>query len=138
MPLPVYDAGGGQSRSWASSAGPGSISRLRSTGRYLPRASSPGHSTRRSCRARLRGDQVAAAVLAVDIVTRPGVSHRRLSALAADHVGELVIIALESHTIDWLALVASEYEPIESSRSIDCSPASLADVIEWPTPDGRA
>jgi GNAT superfamily N-acetyltransferase len=44
---PVYDAGGGQSRRSASSAGPSSISRLRSSGRYSPLGSSPSQSTRR-------------------------------------------------------------------------------------------
>ena len=77
-------------------------------------------------------------MLAVEIVTRPDARQRRLSAFAADHVGELVIVALQSRTVDWSALVGDEYEPIESSRLIDCTPARLSEVIEWPTPDGGA
>ena len=84
-----------------------------------------------TARPTLRGDQAASAALAVGIVTRAEDIHTRLPAFAADRVRELVIIDLEAGTVDWLALVGDDYEHVELSRLIDCSPAQLAEEIEW-------
>jgi hypothetical protein len=80
----------------------------------------------------LRGDQAASAVLVVEIVARAEDIHSQLSAFAADHVRELVIIGVETRTVDWLARVGGGYEPVDRSRLIDCSPAKLAEAMVWP------
>ena len=58
------------------------------------------------------------------------------ASLAADHVRELVIIDVEARTVDWLALVGDDYEHVDTSRLIDCSPGKLAQTIEWPRTGG--
>jgi len=82
--------------------------------------------------ARLRGDQAACAVLAVEIVTAAEAVQRRLPALAADRVDELVIVNPESRTVGWFVLVDGDYEPADSSQLIDCTAGGLAAAIEWP------
>jgi hypothetical protein len=84
----------------------------------------------------LRGDQAASAVLAVKIVARAEDLDTQRSAFAADRVRELVIIGVETRTVDWLARVGDGYEPVDRSRLIDCSPAQLAEGIVWPTAGG--
>ena len=81
---------------------------------------------------RLRGDQAACAVLAVEIVNAAEDVQRRLSALAADRVDELVIVDPERRTVDWFALVDGDYEPTDRSQLIDCTSGGLAVSIEWP------
>lgn len=78
---------------------------------------------------RVRGDQASTAALAVEIVTRGDDTQQRLRVFAADRVGELVIIDLGRRTVDWFALVGSEYERIEMSRLIDLGPARLAEMM---------
>jgi hypothetical protein len=51
-------------------------------------------------------------------------------------VRELVIIDLERRTVDWFTLVDSDYEPVDRSHLIDCSPPTLAEAIEWPKSPG--
>ncbi len=84
----------------------------------------------------LRGDQAASAALAVKIVSDAEETPGQLPSCASDHVGELVIIDVETRTVHWFALVADDYEPVHTSRLIDCSPAELAEGIEWPKPGG--
>jgi hypothetical protein len=75
-------------------------------------------------------------MLAVKFVSRPEYIPAPLSAFAADHVRELVMIDREERTVDWFALVGDDYEPVDTSRLIDCSPATLAEGIGWPKPGG--
>ena len=84
----------------------------------------------------LRGDQAASAALAVKIVSDAEETPGQLPSCASDHVGELVIIDVETRTVHWFALVADDYEPVHTSRLIDCSPAELAEGIESPKPGG--
>jgi hypothetical protein len=85
----------------------------------------------------LRGDQAAGAALAVNIVSCAEATPAELASFAADHVRELVIIDVETRTVDWFARVGDDYEPVDTSRLIDCSPTTLAEWIEWPKPGGR-
>jgi len=80
----------------------------------------------------LRGDQVSTAALAVEIVTGGEDSQRRLPGLAADGVGELVIVDLGRQTVDWLSLIGDEYRPVERSGLIVLGPEELAERIDWP------
>lgn len=89
-----------------------------------------------AARLTLRGGQAASAALAVRIVTRAEDIRSQLPAFAADRVRELVIIDVEAGTVDWLALFGDDYEQVELSRLIDCSPARLAEEIEWPKAGG--
>jgi hypothetical protein len=84
---------------------------------------------------RLRGDQAASAVLAVEIVNAAEDVQRCLSALAADRVDELVIVDPESRNVSWFALVDGDYEPTDRSQLIDCTAGGLAEAIEWPKRD---
>jgi hypothetical protein len=80
----------------------------------------------------LRGDQAASAALAVMIVTRAEDFQSQLPAFTADHVRELVIVDVEAGTVDWFALAGDDYEPVDTSGVIDCSPADLAPTLDWP------
>jgi len=83
---------------------------------------------------RLRGDQASTAALAVEIVTCGDDVAERLRSLAADRVGEVVVVDPDRRTVDWLALADNEYQPIEMSRLIDHGPKRLAEMIEWSAP----
>ena len=103
-------------------------------GAYEPR--DPAESRSDIAPPTLRGDQAASAILGVKIVGHAEDTHGQLSALAADQVRELVRIDVETRTVDWFALVGEDYEPVDRSRMIDCSPATLALTIEWRTAAG--
>ena len=84
--------------------------------------------------ARVRGDQASTAALAVEIVTREDDVRQRLAALAADRIGEVVVVDLARHSVEWFALIGGTYEATEISRVIDLGPATLAEMIHWPAP----
>lgn len=80
---------------------------------------------------RLRGDQVATAALAVDIVTSREDRPRRLSWLASARVEEVVILDLDRHSVEWLALADGRYEPVDTSGLLGLSAAWLAEAVAW-------
>ena len=47
-----------------------------------------------------------------------------------------MIIDVKTRSVDWYVLVADDYEPVDSSRLIDYSPAELGETLEWPTLGG--
>ncbi len=71
------------------------------------------------------------AALVVEIVSPGDKSWEKLGFYAAHHVDELLIVEPDKRTVAWLALVGSEYQPIETSRVIELGPAKLAELIDW-------
>jgi hypothetical protein len=79
----------------------------------------------------VRGDQASTAALAVEITTGERDLRRRLPAIAADRVSEVVVVDPVEHTVGWFALSGGEYAPIEMSRLVDLGRAQLTDRIDW-------
>ena len=52
----------------------------------------------------------------------------------AHEVDELLIVDPQGHSVHWLALEGSEYQPVERSRVIEMSQAELAERIDRPSP----
>jgi hypothetical protein len=55
-----------------------------------------------------------------------------LRALAADGVGEFVVVDLGRSRVDWLKLVCGAYKPVERIALIELGRAELAAQIDWP------
>jgi hypothetical protein len=85
----------------------------------------------------LRGDESASAALAVEIIPSQGRVTPRLAALAADHVGEVVVVDVERRTVVCLALAEGEYRPVDRSELLDLDSAALSQMIAWPSNDER-
>jgi Uma2 family endonuclease len=71
--------------------------------------------------------------LAVEIVSPGDGTWEKLPFYAAHHVDELLIVDPRERSVDWPGLDGGEYRPIERSRLIDLGPATLAQMIDWPT-----
>jgi len=69
----------------------------------------------------------------VEIVSPGDESWQKLPFYAAHGVDELLIVDPAAHSVDWLALRAGEYRPIERSELIDMGAAELPERIDWPT-----
>jgi hypothetical protein len=81
---------------------------------------------------RVRGDGAGTAALAVEIIDADH-GEKRLAALAADRITEVVLIDLGARTVRWLALADGEYRPTDTSRVIDLRPDAFAESIHWPS-----
>lgn len=76
------------------------------------------------------------AALVVEILSPGDETWDKLPFYAAHDVDELLIIDPRSRKLDWLALRAGGYEPVERSALIGLGTAELAARIDWPAPSG--
>lgn len=90
----------------------------------------------RAIAVRVRGDGAGTAALAVEIVDA-GDRDGRMSAIAADRVGELMLVDPRERTVRWLVLADGAYRSVDASGVIHLDPAELAGAIDWP-PHGHA
>lgn len=72
------------------------------------------------------------AALVVEIVSPEDRSRQKLPFYATYHVDEVLVVDPRERTIDWLALVGSEYRGVPRSGLIDLGPSELAEKINWP------
>ena len=75
------------------------------------------------------------AALLIEIVSAGDKSWEKLGFYAAHHVDELLIIDPQKRSVDWLALEAGEYRPVERSRLIELGSEELAAHLDWRTGD---
>jgi Uma2 family endonuclease len=73
------------------------------------------------------------AALVIEIVSPKDKSRDKFGFYAAHEVDEVLIVDPATRKVDWLALSAGEYHPIEHSTLIDLGPADLAERIDWPS-----
>ena len=76
------------------------------------------------------------AALVVEIVSTGDETRDKLPFYAAHGVDEIIIVDPEDRSVEWLALSASQYRPLETSGLIGLGPTELARRLEWP-PVGR-
>jgi hypothetical protein len=100
-------------------------------GAFEPRDPDAGHG-HKDAEPLLRGDMAASAALAVEIVPAPDRAEPRLAGLAADRVGEVVVVDLRRRVVTWLALLDGGYRPVERSELLGLDGAALAQLISWP------
>jgi len=75
------------------------------------------------------------AALLIEIVSPGDKSWEKLGFYAAHHVDELLIIDPQKRSVDWLALEAGEYRPVDRSRLIELGSDELAAHLDWRTGD---
>jgi Uma2 family endonuclease len=75
------------------------------------------------------------AALLIEIVSPGDKSWEKLGFYAAHHVDELLIIDPQKRSVDWLALEAGEYRPVERSRLIELGSEELVAHLDWRTGD---
>jgi len=80
----------------------------------------------------VRGDMAASAALAVEIVPARDATEPRLAGLAADRIGEVVVVDLRGRVVTWLALLDGGYCPVERSALLGLDAAALAQLISSP------
>jgi Uma2 family endonuclease len=79
----------------------------------------------------VEGDWQATATLVVEIVSPGDSTWEKLPFYAAHEVTELLIVDPVARKIDWLALAAGEYRPIERSGVIALGVAELSARLAW-------
>lgn len=79
-----------------------------------------------------RGVWIATAALALEILSPDDETWEKLPFYAAHHVDEILIVDPDTHQLNWLALTANRYEPIEHSALIELGSAELGRQIDWP------
>jgi len=85
---------------------------------------------------RERGNRtyVPTAALILEVVSPNDQTWEKLGFYAAHHVQELVIVAPETRSVDWLGLSDGQYRPLAHSELIASDAAELAGRIDWPGP----
>jgi Uma2 family endonuclease len=79
-----------------------------------------------------RGVYQGTAALVIEIVSPNDETWEKLPFYAAHDVDEVLIIDPREHSVAWLGLADSEYQPIERSGLIDLGLSELAEQIDWP------
>jgi Uma2 family endonuclease len=72
------------------------------------------------------------AALVVEIVSPNDETWEKLPFYAAHDVDEVLIVDPQERSVDWLALEAGEYRPVERSGLLDLSAQELAEQLDWP------
>jgi Uma2 family endonuclease len=68
----------------------------------------------------------------IEIVSPNDETWEKLPFYAAHDVDEVPIVDPQERSVDWLALEAGEYRPVERSGLLDLSAQGLAEQLDWP------